>query len=268
MNKKIVLFDMDGTLTPPREEFDINLLPALRQLSRVAEIGIVTGSDYDYVTQQMRLLMENSEIRYNLHILPCNGTKYYPPPQSASCKHELTFEKNMREELGEFCFAAIMQYILRRQSQLHLYSLPMTGHFVNYRGSMINWSPIGRNATTEDRKKFIQFDHKEHSLFREDEIKSFKKFLKREELCNNVEVKLGGDTSYDIFPTGWDKTFSLQHFEGYECWFVGDRCGVNGNDREIYEKLRYNNRSFDVENPENTRILLYNEIIPRISNDR
>ena len=194
MNKKIVLFDMDGTLTPPREEFDINLLPALRQLSRVAEIGIVTGSDYDYVTQQMRLLMENSEIRYNLHILPCNGTKYYPPPQS--------------------------------------------------------------------------FDHKEHSLFREDEIKSFKKFLKREELCNNVEVKLGGDTSYDIFPTGWDKTFSLQHFEGYECWFVGDRCGVNGNDREIYEKLRYNNRSFDVENPENTRILLYNEIIPRISNDR
>ena len=39
MNKKhIVLFDMDGTLTPPREEFDKRLLQSLRELSLYAEI--------------------------------------------------------------------------------------------------------------------------------------------------------------------------------------------------------------------------------------
>lgn len=93
MNNKMVLFDMDGTLTPPRKEFDIDLLPALRELSLISDIGIVTGSDHTYVLQQMRLLIENSELRYKLHILPCNGTKYYPPPQSATHKHELVYQK-------------------------------------------------------------------------------------------------------------------------------------------------------------------------------
>jgi len=268
MTKKIVLFDMDVTLTPPRKEFDHDLLPALRELSKISEIGIVTGSDHIYVTQQMRLLIENSEVRYKLHILPCNGTKYYPPPQSATHKHQLASEENMRKQLGEFTFSTIMQYLLKRQSQLHLYDLPMTGHFVDYRGSMINWCPIGRNANDKDRQKFVSFDHKNTSLFREDEIVSFKKFLTRNNLIDVLNIKLGGETSFDISPRGWDKTFALNHFRDYDCWFVGDRCGINGNDREIYNELKTNNRSFEVRDTKETISLLYGEIIPRIANDR
>jgi phosphomannomutase len=268
MTNKIVLFDMDGTLTPPRKEFDQDLLPALRELSKISEIGIVTGSDHDYVKQQMRLLTENSEVRYKLHILPCNGTKHYPPPQCATHKHTLAYEKNMREEIGESCFASIMQYILRRQSQLHLYSLPMTGHFVDYRGSMINWCPIGRNANDTDRKLFVDFDHQESSLFREEEIKNFNNFLMRNEISAKITIKLGGETSYDLYPKGWDKTFALNHFKDYDHWFVGDRCYNNGNDREIYEKLQPLNRSFNVESTKEVVLLIYDEIIPRIVNDR
>ena len=265
--KKIVLFDMDGTLTPPRKELDRDLIPALRELAKISEIGIVTGSDHNYVLQQMGLLMENSEIRYKLHILPCNGTKYYPPPQDASHKHELNFEKNMREELGEMHFSSIMHQILRRQSQLHLYNLPLTGHFVDYRGSMINWCPIGRNANDSDRKRFQEFD-KEDSSFRMDEISGLKSFFKRVSIGNSVQVKLGGETSFDIFPKGWDKTFALQHFKDHECWFVGDRCGEGGNDQTIYEKLRVHGRSFEVKNTRETLHLIFDEIIPRIANDR
>ena len=268
MNNKMVLFDMDGTLTPPRKEFDIDLLPALRELSLISDIGIVTGSDHTYVLQQMRLLIENSELRYKLHILPCNGTKYYPPPQSATHKHELVYQKNMREYLGEFKFAALMQHILRRQSQLHLYNMPLTGHFVDYRGSMINWCPIGRNASEVDRKKFIAFDQKDRHSFRQEEIESFRKFLYRSALSTSIQIKLGGETSYDIFPIGWDKTYALNHFEEKECWFVGDRCGPNGNDKEIYDELRKQNRSYEVQNSKETLKLLYNEIIPRIANDK
>ena len=262
----IVLFDMDGTLTPPREDFDIELLPALRELSSVSEIGILTGSDYNYVLQQMRLLIENSEIRYKLHILPCNGTKYYPPPQLAAHKHELAFEKNMREELGDFTFTRIMHYILRKQSQLHLYDLPMTGHFVDYRGSMINWCPIGRNASIADRERFIDFDCKNYSLFREEELNSFKKFLKNSGLEQYIQIKLGGETSYDIYPKGWDKTYGLNHFQGFTSWFVGDRCGPTGNDREIYDKLRIDGRAYCVNNTKDTIEVVYNKIIPGIKN--
>ena len=265
--KKIVLFDMDGTLTPPRKELDRDLIPALRELAKVSEIGIVTGSDHNYVLQQMGLLMKNSEIRYKLHILPCNGTKYYPPPQAAAHSHQLTFEKNMREELGELGFTAIMRHILQRQSQLHLYNIPLTGHFVDYRGSMINWCPIGREATDHDRERFILFD-KDRSDFRMGEIRSFTKFLQRSYMKDRIQIKLGGETSFDIYPKGWDKTFALQHFEDYQCWFVGDRCGENGNDQAIYERLRVNGRSFEVKDTKETLKLIFDEIIPRIANDR
>lgn len=264
--KNIVLFDMDGTLTPPRKELDRDLVPSLRELVKISEIGIVTGSDHNYVLQQMGLLMENSEIRYKLHILPCNGTKYYPPPQYATHKHELAFEKNMREELGELRFSIIMRHILQRQAQLHLYDMPFTGHFVDYRGSMINWCPIGRNANDEDRRRFQETDGIT-SEFRKGEIRSFQKFLARNSILENVEVKLGGETSFDIYPKGWDKTFALQHFEDYRCWFVGDRCGENGNDQTIYEKLRVHGRSFEVKDTRETRHLIFDEIIPRIAND-
>ena len=46
---KIILFDMDGTLTYPRKPFDQALTPSLINLAQYADIGIVTGSDLDYV---------------------------------------------------------------------------------------------------------------------------------------------------------------------------------------------------------------------------
>jgi phosphomannomutase len=78
----------------------------------------------------------------------------------------------------------------------------------------------------------------------------------------NVEVKLGGDTSFDIFPTGWDKTYALKHFPFYSHWFVGDRCGHNGNDKEIYDILNYQNRAFETKSPQET-----GEITKRIINE-
>ena len=65
---------MDGTLTPPRKELDSDLIPALRELAKISEIGIVTGSDHNYVLQQMGLLMENSGDTLQIT---------YPPPVMA-----------------------------------------------------------------------------------------------------------------------------------------------------------------------------------------
>ena len=108
-----------------------------------------------------------------------NLTFNWPPREGATALDGIAStawnsEKNMREELGELNFTTIMRFILQRQAQLHLYNIPMTGHFVDYRGSMINWSPIGRNATEIDRERFQQFDRRDSS-FRMDEVKGFKK---------------------------------------------------------------------------------------------
>ena len=59
----VVLFDMDGTLTEPRSSLEKDLVPLLEELSNIADIGIVTGSDFEYLKQQIGFLMNQSNVR-------------------------------------------------------------------------------------------------------------------------------------------------------------------------------------------------------------
>ena len=70
---------------------------------------------------------------------------------------------------------------------------------------------------------------------------------------------IGGQISFDVFPTGWDKTFCLQHLEAEKSLsgvdfstihFFGDKTYKGGNDYEIFEDSRTIGHS--VENPEDT----------------
>ena len=144
--------------------------------------------------------------------------------------------------------------------------MPLTGHFISYRGSMINWCPIGRNANFEQREQFIKLDKSVFPSLRKREIDkiSYKINLR----CKNkVSVKLGGETSFHIFPDGWDKTYALQHFPEYTCWFVGDRCGEGGNDKEIYDTLIRDNRAFATSDTTKTAVII-EKIIEDIKNDQ
>ena len=88
----------------------------------------------------------------------------------------------------------------------------------------------------------------------------------REEFSNAripVTIKLGGETSFDIFPNGWDKTYAMNHFEGYEIYFLGDRCGDNGNDKEIFDALQPE-CSFWVEGTQHTKEILQEILIPKL----
>ena len=58
---RIVLLDMDGTITPPRLPIEKKMEEALLSLSRVAKIGIVTGSNFEYVMQQCKTLFNKNE---------------------------------------------------------------------------------------------------------------------------------------------------------------------------------------------------------------
>jgi len=127
---------------------------------------------------------------------------------------------------------------------------------------MINWCPIGRNATNSDRNSFTQFD-------KSSGVSSFRRTLLKnlvEEFENSripVTVKLGGETSFDIYPNGWDKTFALTHFPDHEVYFLGDRCGDNGNDKEIFDALQPH-RSFWVDDTKHTNEILKTIILPAL----
>ncbi len=257
--KKIVLFDMDGTLTPPRQELDRELLKPLKALVNFCQIGVVTGSDIEYLNQQLHYLLINSEIRYKAHLLPCNGTKHYIPPQYNHQSHELIYESCLKKEIGKNNFNRVMRILIDYQNHISShYQFPLTGHFISYRNSMINWSPIGRNANIDERGEFVHMDKN----FPSGEFRKIIVDQLREEFRNihlNLTVKMGGETSFDIYPLGWDKTHSLKHFKDYDVWFVCDKCDNDGNDREIYEKLQPD-RSFKVSNTKETKKIIYNLI--------
>ena len=143
MNQNIILFDMDGTLTESRQKFNSTTLSSsLVELSQVADIGIVTGSDYNYLKEQLSPLL-NSSIRYCLHLLPCNGTKYYCPPEFPSEDFKLKSEASMQDELGKASWRRLMEILVVKQLRASEMDIPLTGHFISARGSMINWSPSG-----------------------------------------------------------------------------------------------------------------------------
>ena len=106
---------MDGTLTEARQAFDRDLFPILSKLANVSDIGIVSGSDYNYIVEQMHFLMRKSSLRYTTHIFPCNGTKHYTPPEHSDEDFKLIHEVNMQDEIGENCFKELMGLILKQQ---------------------------------------------------------------------------------------------------------------------------------------------------------
>ena len=249
---RVVLFDMDGTLTPAREKLDSSLIYPLVRLQKAGfKIGIVSGSDIDYIQDQCSLLWELNQVDpYDIMFFPCNGTKQYISKESS---FEAVYELDMRLLVGKKDYSSIIHRLLDSQiaSRYGLggSDIPLTGTFIQYRGSMINWCPIGRNATSEDRKAWVALD-KKHNI-----RASLLSRLKSFPIFDNLEIKMGGETSFDIYPSGWDKSYVLNSFdEKDELWFVGDKCTGQGNDKELFDALqsRPNGESFETSGPKQT----------------
>ncbi len=256
--KKIVLFDMDGTLTPAREKMTYRMSDKLAELQKNNfEIGIVTGSDMDYLKQQCDVMLDLSPVDFTeIHYLPCNGTKYYRYERS---DFQSIYELDMKAEIGVDSYNRLIRVILSLQSSMaNAYpELPLTGNFVSYRGSMINWCPIGRLAVESERKSWARFERRYET--RNQWFRILRQSLNQIGL-ENVNVKLGGETSFDIYPQGWDKTYAFRNFdENDTIYFVGDRCQrYVGNDYEAY--ILAGEKGYSTTGPDQTMIII-DEII-------
>ena len=247
----IVLFDVDGTLTEARKPITMPVIIALRELCRYAEIGFLTGSGMEYIKEQLWPALNDSIIKKNCHILPCNGTEYAIPTTGEMLDFQFVHRASMIDEVGDVKFRELMGYLCKFQSEVvHEVDIPLTGEFIQNRQSMINWCPIGRNASTSQREQFKALD-KLYGI-----RTKYLQLLRTALSLSNIDVtvKLGGNTSFDIYPPDWDKTYALRHFDEHkwDFWFVGDRCGIDGNDYEIFNLLKPRNRSWETGSPEET----------------
>ena len=200
--------------------------------------------------------------------MPCNGTQKYIWDKSEWENDRWLKEESldMREHIGEDNFGFLMYALCER---LHLTLMenykkfPTTGHFISYRGSLLNWCPPGRLATEDDRKSFIAYD-KENKVRQEN-----LEILRKTKLSQILSFSMGGNTSIDIYPIGWDKTYALNHCNNNNVWFIGDRCtSVDGNDKPLYDKIREQNptQAFEVKSTNDT-INIIDSIIAKLNNE-
>ena len=220
----IILFDVDGTLTPSRKRATPEMLSFLAELRSVpgCVTGMVGGSDLPKQKEQL-----GEEVLHMFdYVFPENGT-------SAFFKGERIGATSVRDFLGEDTLKALINFVLGYLSQL---DIPVKrGTFLEYRQGMLNISPIGRNCSQAERDEFETFDLKN------DIRKTMISALRAKFPDIGLKYSIGGQISFDAFPIGWDKTFCLQFLNGNrgeapfdEIHFFGDKTFEGGNDYEIF----------------------------------
>ena len=229
---KLILFDVDGTLTPARKVIEKEMIDTLKKINDLKDIdiGFVGGSDLKKQLEQLH--------GENFHLFKWrfseNGLLGY---KNNKCIHKRSFVESMTE-------THFKKFINICLSVLAETDCPVKrGTFIEYRNGMINISPVGRACSQQERDYFEKYDNK-HKV-REQMIIRIKHLWSLYLSDNKLELptlkfSIGGQISFDVFPEGWDKTYCLQFVENEydKIYFFGDKTSEGGNDFEIYNDSR------------------------------
>lgn len=220
-NKKILyLFDVDGTLTKSRGSIEPEFYEFLqKQVKSLCSLGVVGGSDFGKIAEQLN----GPEVINNFdYVFAENGLVAFKQGKELA-------RQNIQKYMGEDVLQKFINFVLHYLSTI---TLPVKrGTFVEFRTGMLNISPIGRSCSQVERDAFEKYD-KEYEI-----RKTMIEALKKNFPDIGFTYSIGGQISFDVFPTGWDKTYCLQHLEKEdfgEIHFFGDKTDKGGNDFEIF----------------------------------
>ena len=209
-------------LTVPRGEVTADMMDFMTSLSKKITVGIVGGSDLPKQEEQLGTGIADV-FPYNFSQ---NGLVAYRDGK-------LQEVQTIAKFLGEANVKRVSSFVLRYIADL---DLPVKrGTFFEFRSGMFNVSPIGRNCSREERNEYEKFDL-EHNV-RKNMVAAMREEFKDLDLTYSI----GGQISFDVFPTGWDKTYCLRFLDegGFdEIHFFGDKTFKGGNDFEIFSSER------------------------------
>jgi len=220
---KIFIFDVDGTLTPSRLPMTKEFQTFFKEWVKTNKFYLVTGSDLPKLQEQMCYFDIEAE-----GIFTCCGNQFWLPNpsvpiQSADLIYDNKFKvpRKLNKLLGT---------IMSNSQYPYRY-----GNHIEDRGSMVNFSIVGRDCTQEQREKYYEWD-KEKGERRKMSI-----FLKNK--FKDLDAVIGGQISIDIYPKGNDKSQVLNVIEQErlvppsEYIFIGDGIENGGNDYPLAELM-------------------------------
>ncbi|GAB1609119.1 phosphomannomutase-like [Argonauta hians] len=232
----ICLFDIDGTLTMPRQVISAEMKATLESLRQKVAVGLVGGSDKVKIVEQMG---GNSDVIKEFdYFFSENGVIAYK-------NGELIGQESIQKHFGEDKLQEVINFALQYMSNI---KLPCKrGTFIEFRQSMLNFCPIGRSCSQAEREEFGKYDE-EHQVRKKFVSALYEKFPDL-----GLNYVIGGQISIDVIPDGWNKSYCLKFIkqDGFKTiHFFGDKTLPGGNDYEIYEDNRTIGHS--VKNPDDT----------------
>ena len=136
---KIFIFDVDGTLTPSRLRMTEEFAKFFDKWSEKNKYYLVTGSDLDKTKEQLPIAyMDRAEA-----IFTCCGNQMWRDGKSIY-DNKFKVPRKLNKLLGT---------ILSNSQYPNRY-----GNHIEDRGSMVNFSVVGRDCNQEQREEYYKWD--------------------------------------------------------------------------------------------------------------
>ncbi|MDO8474490.1 MAG: HAD-IIB family hydrolase [bacterium] len=218
--KKIIIFDLDGTLTASKAILDQEMASLLCRLLEKKKVMVIGGGSLAQFRQQfLKYLSCPKEKLENLFISPTSGASMY---KNRNGEWQEIYRYTLSSEEQRKILVAFKKALrdIRYENLKKTY-----GKIIENRGSQITFSALGQKAPLAAKEKW----HKESDI-RLILKNTFEKYLPE------FEARLGGLTSIDVTKKGIDKAYGVRRIAAIlkipvkEMVYVGDALYEGGND--------------------------------------
>ncbi len=217
--KKLIVFDLDGTLAESKAAVDAEMAKLFSALLDVAKVAIISGGDWPQFEKQVIGHLPKGTKLARLSILPTCGTKFYQYKASGWKKiYSEDFTPGEKEKIISSLTEAVEKSGFKAEKNW--------GEQVEDRDSQITFSALGQKAPLEPKKAW------------DPNFKKRKKIkVVLDKLIPEFAVHLGGATSIDVTKPGIDKAYGMYKLRDMlnipiaQMLFMGDALFDGGNDQ-------------------------------------
>jgi hypothetical protein len=215
--KKLIVFDLDGTLAESKAAIDKEMATRLAALLTVAKVAVISGGDWLQFEEQVLANLPKGKILQNLSILPTCGTKFY--------QYKTSWKELYAENFTDVEKEKIITSLNKAIDASGFKAKKVWGETIEDRGSQVTYSALGQHAPLDEKKKW------DPDFAKRDKIKK-----RLDKMIPEFAVNLGGATSIDITKHGIDKKYGIHKLRDIlgikisEMIFIGDAIFPGGND--------------------------------------
>lgn len=225
--KKLIVFDLDGTLTPSKYPADTEMIRLLLKLLQKKRVAVIGGGKYGQFKEQLlRRLPQRDLCLRNLSIFPTTSTAFYRFNHGWEKVYSLVLTKTERAEIMR-----AFKVVFKKMKYVH--PKKTYGTIIENRGTQMSFSPLGQDVVTVLGKNGIRLKEewkKKNNPLRLRLAKILQKHLPK------FKVRVGGITTIDITKKGIDKAYGIHQIQKYlkiqikDMLFIGDALSPGGND--------------------------------------